>query len=73
MMGKKHKKIWMAAPLCLFWTLWHERNMMVFGNGVTFTQRTKASFLSNLWIWTNLYSVNNTNSLLDLLTWMGSR
>ena len=24
--GKKRKKVWRAAPICLFWTLWHERN-----------------------------------------------
>ena len=28
--SKKHKKIWMATPLCLFWTLWHARNRLVF-------------------------------------------
>ena len=72
-MGKKRKKIWMAAPLCLFWTLWGERNRGVFENGVTSTQRIKANILSNLWTWENLYSVDNTNSFLDFLTWLGSR
>ena len=46
---------------------------MVFENGVTSAQRTKANFLSNFWTYANLYSVDNTNSLLDFLTWMGSR
>ena len=44
---------------------------MVFENEVTSTQRTKATFLSNLQSCANLYSVDNTNSLLDFLTWMG--
>ena len=68
LMGKKHKKIWMATPLCMFWTLWCERNRVVFENGVTYAQRLKANFPSNLWTWANLYSVDNTNSFLDFLT-----
>ena len=52
--GKKRKKIWMATPLCLFWTLWKERNRVVFDNGVTNAQKIKSNFLSNLWNWTNL-------------------
>ena len=39
----------------------------MFENEVTFAQRIKANFLSNLWTWENLYSVDNTNSLLDFL------
>ena len=69
--GKKRKKIWMASPLCLFWTLWRERNRVVFDNGVTNTQKIKANFLSNMWNWTNLYSVANTTSLVDFLAWLG--
>ena len=71
--GKKRKKIRMAAPLHLFWTLWRERNRIVFENGVTSAQRTKANFLRNLSTWANLCSVDNTNTLLDFLTWIGSR
>ena len=37
--GKKRKKIWMTAPLCLFWTLWCARNRLVFENEVTSAQR----------------------------------
>ena len=28
--GKKRKNIWIAAPICLFWTVWQNRNIMVF-------------------------------------------
>ena len=31
--GKKRKKVWRAAPLCLFWTIWRERNIRSFENG----------------------------------------
>ena len=70
---KNVKKIWIAAPLCLFWTLWRTRNRLVFKNEVTFAQRIKANFVSNLWTWANLYCVDNTNSVLDFFTWLGSR
>ena len=33
----------------------------------------KANFVTNLWTWANLYSVDNTNFVLDFLTLMGSR
>ena len=72
-MGKKRKKIWMAAPLCLFWTLGRERNRVVFDNGVTNAQKIKSNFLSNLWNWTNLYSVVNINFFMDFLAWLGCR
>ena len=47
--GKKHKKNWIAASLCLFWTLWHARNRLVFENEVSSAQRIKTNFVSNLW------------------------
>ena len=72
-MGKKRKKIWMAAPLRLFWTLWRERNRVVFDNGVTNAQKIKSNFLNILWNWANLSSVVNTNSLVDFLAWLGCR
>ena len=70
---KKRKKIWLAAPLCLFWNLWCARNRLVFENEVSFAQRIKANFLSNLWTLVNLYSVDNTHFILNFLTWLGSR
>ena len=69
-MGKKRKKIWLAAPLCLFWTLWWEKKRVVFDYGVTNAQKIKLNFLSNLWNWTNLYNVVNTNSFVDFLAWV---
>ena len=71
--GKKRKKIWLAAPLCLFWNLWRVRNRLVFENEVPSAQRIKANFVFNLCSWANMYSVDNTHSVLDFLTWLGSR
>ena len=72
-MGKKRKNIWIAAPVCLFWTVWHKRNLLVFEDKATSDQRTKFIFLSKLWTMANTHSLEKTNSLVDFLTWMGTR
>ena len=64
-MGKNRKKIWLTTPPCLFWTLWRKRNRVVFENEISSVQRIRATFLSNLWYWANLYSFDNMNSLVD--------
>ena len=46
---------------------------MAFENGVSSAQRIKVTFLSNLWSWANMSSVDNTYSLLDVLAWLGCR
>ena len=45
--GKKRRKVWRAAPLCLFWTVWKERNRIAFENQEFSIQRLKYSFVSN--------------------------
>ena len=42
---KKHSKVWRAAPLCLFWTVWKEKNKIVFDNEILSIQRLKNSFV----------------------------
>ena len=71
--GKKRRKIWFAAPLCLFWNLWRARNLMVFENEAPSVQRIKVNFVSNLWTWANLFSGDYTHSVIDFFTWLGSR
>ena len=71
--GKKRKRVWLAAPLCLFWTLWLERNRVVFENEVTSANRMKSFFLFTLWGWAKMYSVDNLNSFVGFLTWLGYR
>ena len=54
--GKKRKKVWRAAPLCLFWTIWRERKRVAFDNEVFSAHRLKRSFICNFWSWSNVYS-----------------
>ena len=44
--GKKRKKIWDSIPLCIFWTVWKERNRLAFrgGRGVVNIQKSKEFF-----------------------------
>ena len=42
---KKYSKLWKAAPLCLLWAIWKERNNVIFEDDCFFLSRLK-SFLS---------------------------
>ena len=54
---KKRKRVWMVAPLCIFWTLWLERNRVVFENEAPSTHRMKSFFLFTLWSWAKVYTL----------------
>ena len=47
--GKTRKKAWQMASLCIFWSVWNERNLLAFGNEEFSLQRLKYSFVCNLW------------------------
>ncbi|KAJ9692729.1 hypothetical protein PVL29_011694 [Vitis rotundifolia] len=46
---KTRKKAWQMAPLCIFWSVWKERNLLAFGNEELSLQRLNYSFVCNLW------------------------
>ena len=46
--GRKWKKVWRVASLCLFWTIWKKGNRRSFENVELSIQRLKFLFLSNL-------------------------
>ena len=52
---------------------WFNRNMLVFENRATSDQRTKFLFLSNLWTLAKTHTGEKMYSLVDFLTWFGSR
>ena len=68
--GKKRKKIWKSIPLCIFWTVWKERNMLAFRGGFLAIQSLKNSFVCNLWSWAKLYRGEESSSLLSFLEWV---
>ena len=38
-MGKVHKKGWQVAPLCIFWSIWKEKNLLTFDKEELSVQR----------------------------------
>ena len=47
--------------------------MVVFENEAPSNHRIKSFFLFTLWAWAKVYSVDNLNSLVGFLAWMGYR
>ena len=45
---KKEYMLWRAAPLCLMWTFWKERNIIIFEDDCFSLDRPKPLFLRSL-------------------------
>ena len=71
--GKKRKKAWKLALLCLFWVVWKERNVITFDKEEFLVHRLKHCFVCSLWSWTKLYIDVCPLSLIDFFDWLGSR
>ena len=72
-MGKKRKNIWNSIPLYIFWTVWKERNWLVFRGGESLAiQKLKNSFVCSLWSWAQVYIGEESLSLLGFLEWLAS-
>ena len=72
-MGKKRSKVWMTAPLCLFWVVWKERNKIAFENEELSIHRMKNSFVCNFWVWTKLIIDEGSLPLINFFDRLGSR
>ena len=72
-MVKAHKKAWKVAPLCIFWTVWKERNLLVFDNTTISIHRVKSSFVYNLWSWSRAFIDMRPISLVSFIDWLGSK
>ena len=62
----------MATPLYLFSMLWKKRNRAAFEDETPFVHRMKATFGVPCGRGQNC-SVDNTDSLVDFLAWLGYR
>ena len=71
--GKTRKKTWQMASLCIFWSVWKERNLLAFGNEEFSLQRLKYSFVCNLWSWVRVFIVLSPSSLVSFFEWLGSK
>ena len=71
--GKKRRKIWRSILICIFWTIWKERNRTAFREGTLVVQRLKLSFVHNLWSWNRLYLGEEISSLIGFLEWLALR
>ena len=69
---KKRKKIWNSIPLCIFWTVWKEKNRLAFRGGSLDIQKFKNFFVCNLWSWARVYIGEETYSLLGFLEWLAA-
>ena len=60
------------VPLCIFWSVWKERNRLAFGNEELSLQRLKYYFVCNFWSWVRVSLVESPSSLVSFLDWIGS-
>ena len=72
-MGKAHKKVWKMTPLCIFWTVWKERNMLAFDNEELSFQKLKNSFVCNPWSLVRVPIVLSASLLVSFIDWLGSK
>ena len=71
-LGKKRSKVWMTAPLCLFWVVWKERNKIAFENEELLIHRMKNSFVCNFWFWTKSIVDEGPLPLINFFDLLGS-
>lgn len=68
---KRWIKAWRAAPTCIFWTIWKERNMRFFDSEELFDQRLKSLFLNNFSIGVRVYIGDDYTQLINFIEWLG--
>ncbi|RVX05413.1 hypothetical protein CK203_013534 [Vitis vinifera] len=69
--GRRCRKARRATPLCIFWTIWKERNQRVFEDAEMSDQSLKSSFLCKIALWIWVYLHGNGLSLVDCVNWSG--
>ena len=64
---KRRIKAWRAAPTCIFWTLWKERNRRFFDGEKLLDQRLKSLFLNNFSMWFRHHTRMKISVITDIL------
>ncbi|RVW31827.1 putative ribonuclease H protein [Vitis vinifera] len=72
-LGKNRKKVWRAAPLHIFWTVWKERNRLAFKDESLSIQRLKHSFILTLWAEAKLFIDDCPLTIANFIYWLGSK
>ena len=65
--GKKRKRVWRVAPLCIFWMVCKERNLNALDNEEHFALFLKTFFLRNLFVWVKQYLEMDSLSFFDFI------
>ena len=64
---KSERKAWRAAPFCLFWAIWKERNRVVFENEEFSLHRLRSAFVYSFCSWVGAV-VNSDSFVANLST-----
>ena len=72
-LGKNRRKIWRAAPIHIFWTVWKERNRLAFKDESLSIQRLKQSLILTLWAEAKLFIDDCPLSIANFIDWLGSK
>ena len=72
LLAKDRRKVWKAGPLCVFWSVWKARNVIVFRDEHLSIQRLKSSFVHHFWLETKVFFVDVPTSLVHFFDWVGS-
>ncbi|CAN4128024.1 unnamed protein product [Withania somnifera] len=65
---KSFKYIWRMIPVCIFWSIWIERNRRCFYGVSTPISSLKAKCIASLFSWSNLSPINTADQLLDFIS-----
>jgi hypothetical protein len=60
--------VWKMVPICIFWTIWKERNNRCFKDLKNSMEEILASLLYSLYLWTAAYLSSFSLSYADFLS-----
>ena len=72
LVGKKRKKVWKVTPLCIFWSIWRERNRRAFEDKECLDQSFKSYFFFTYFGIGLVYIGDSITSLIEFVDWLGS-